>query len=95
MRRSKNEKGLFVSWLVNLAWHCCRRIIKFNCLKRGGVNMIKKICGVLFVVGVFLILGIIGGVDNGEPLSNMWWCVPVMFVMWVLAKVGKLFDEVR
>jgi hypothetical protein len=56
--------------------------------------MKRKICGALFVIGLFLIWGIIGGVDNGEPLSNVLWMLPIALVMWVSAKVGRLFKEV-
>lgn len=54
--------------------------------------MKKVICGTLFAIGVISIYGIIGGTECGEPLSNMMWCIPIMFVMWVLARVGRLFD---
>jgi hypothetical protein len=43
--------------------------------------MKNKIFGFLFVVSLFLIVGIIGGVDNGEPLSNMLWCIPLTIIM--------------
>lgn len=54
--------------------------------------MKKKICGALFVIGLILVIGIVGGTECGEPLSNLLWCIPIMFVMWVLARVGRLFD---
>ena len=55
--------------------------------------MKRKFFGLLFVIGLFLIWGIIGGVDNGEPLSNMLWMLPIALVMWVSARVGRLFEE--
>lgn len=54
--------------------------------------MKKIICGVLFLIGVLSICGIVGGTECGEPLSNMPWCLPIMFVMWVVARIGKLLD---
>ena len=50
------------------------------------------ICRVIFLIGICLIFGIIGGIDNGEPLSNIWWSIPIVLVMWVSAKVGKILD---
>ena len=54
--------------------------------------MKKKICGFLFIVGMVLILGLVGGIEHGEPLSNGFWCFPIMFVMWVISRVGRLFE---
>ncbi len=53
--------------------------------------MKKIICGVLFGVGVLSIFGIIGGTECGAPLSNVFWCFPIMLVMWVLVRIGRLF----
>lgn len=50
------------------------------------------ICRILFFIGFCSILGIIGGIDNGEPLTNIWWVVPIVLVMWVSNKVGKIFS---
>ena len=54
--------------------------------------MKRRICKVLCVLGLILIVGIIGGTECGEPLSNVLWCFPIMFVIWVLARVGGLFE---
>ncbi len=54
--------------------------------------MKRRICKVLFVIGLILIIGIVGGVECGEPFSNAFWCFPIMFVMWVVAKAGRLFE---
>lgn len=56
--------------------------------------MKKKICGLIFIIGFALLIGIIGGVDMGEPLRNTIWCFPIMLVMWTVGEVGGLFDEV-
>ena len=51
------------------------------------------ICKVLFVLGFILILGLVGGIENGEPLVNALWCIPIMFVMLLVAKDSKIFEE--
>lgn len=43
--------------------------------------MKEKVSRWLLVIGAFLILGIVGGIDNGEPISNLLWCIPIMLVM--------------
>lgn len=53
--------------------------------------MKKKICKIIFASGAFLIWGIAGGIDCGEPLSNAWWCIPIIIAMLVSVIVGKLF----
>lgn len=52
--------------------------------------MKKTICGVLLVIGMLLIVGIAGGVDHGEPITNGLWCFPVLGAMWLLIKIGGL-----
>jgi hypothetical protein len=59
-----------------------------------GLAIKKKICGALFTIGLFVIFGIIGGVDCGRPLTNLFWCLPIMFAMWVFALFGRIFEEV-
>ena len=54
--------------------------------------MKRKICGVLFAIGFLFIVGVIGGVDRGEPLSNAWMIIPTALMMWVSAKQGNLFE---
>ena len=56
--------------------------------------MKKKICGVILALSLFLVIGIVGGVDQGEPLSNAIWCFPVLVVAWASAKIGGFFEEV-
>lgn len=55
--------------------------------------MKRRICKVLFVLGWILIIGIVGGVDCGEPLTNALWCFPIMAAICVVGKIGGLFDE--
>jgi hypothetical protein len=51
--------------------------------------MKKKICGVVFVISFFLLVGIVGGVDCGEPVTNMFWCIPCLGAMWLSAIHGN------
>ena len=55
--------------------------------------MKKKICGVLVVIGLFLILGIVGGCDIGQPVINGLWCFPILGAMFMLVKIGRLDEE--
>ena len=54
--------------------------------------MKRKIFGALFVISLVLIISIIGGTQNGEPLSSMWWCVPLFIVLWVSGKISQIFE---
>ena len=51
--------------------------------------MKKKICGAVFGISLFLIIGLVGGVECGEPLSNLFWCLPLGLAMWVSAVIGE------
>ena len=54
--------------------------------------MKKKICGFVFVISFFLLIGIVGGVDCGEPVSNMFWCIPCLGAMWGSAIIGNDYE---
>lgn len=54
--------------------------------------MKQKICTVLFVLSVVLFLGIVGGVENGEPLTNLLWCIPIGVFGWICAVLGGITD---
>ena len=43
--------------------------------------MKNKIFGFLFGISLFLIIGIVGGIDNGQSLSNMLWGIPLTAIM--------------
>lgn len=47
-----------------------------------------KICGIIFVACMVLCFGIVGAIDNGAAVSNVLWCAPAVFVMWVSGRVG-------
>ena len=40
--------------------------------------MKEIICSIIISVCLFLVIGIIGGVENGAPLSNLLWCFPLL-----------------
>ena len=52
--------------------------------------MKQKISFAVFVLSLILNIGIIGGVECGEPLSNLWWCVPLFLVTAVSAVAIEL-----
>lgn len=54
--------------------------------------MKKFICRILFILGICTILGIFGGIDNGYSITNLLWIIPIILVMWVSTRVGKLWD---
>lgn len=41
------------------------------------VKIIKNILRAISVLSFVLMIGVIGGVDNGEPLTNMLWTIPL------------------
>ena len=51
--------------------------------------MKKKICAAVFGISLFLIIGLVGGVECGEPLSNLFWCLPLGVAMLVSAVIGE------
>jgi hypothetical protein len=57
--------------------------------EKGVKIMKKKICAAVFGISLFLIIGLVGGVECGEPLSNLLWCLPLGVAMCVSAVVGR------
>ena len=55
--------------------------------------MKQKFFTVLSVLCVVLMIGIVGGVECGEPVSNLFWCIPSMFFAWVFAVLGGLTEH--
>ena len=51
--------------------------------------MKKIICGWVMAICLFLIIGIIGGVDCGEPITNMYWCVPLFTTLVISGYIGE------
>ena len=40
--------------------------------------MKQTICIIIIFVCLFLVIGIVGGIENGQPLSNALWCLPLL-----------------
>lgn len=57
----------------------CYNIITKEKKKAGRIEM-KKVCVFIWVVCLILIVGLIGGVENGQPLENLLWCIPLSAV---------------
>ena len=51
--------------------------------------MKQKFFIVMSVLCIVLMIGIVGGVENGEPLSNMFWCIPLCVLAYVFALMGE------
>lgn len=61
---------------------------------KGTEQMMKqKFFTVLSVLCVVLMIGIVGGVECGEPVSNLLWCIPTMLLAWVFAVFGGLTEN--
>ena len=56
---------------------------------KGKRNMKKTICAWVFGICLFLIIGIFGGVECGQPLSNLFWCLPLALTAVVSAVIGE------
>ena len=50
----------------------------------------KTLFGILTAVGFIIFVGIVGGIDCGEPLSNAWWLIPVGIGTFGCAVLGGL-----
>ncbi len=48
----------------------------------------KSICRIISVVSALLMLGLAGGVSNGEPIMNLVWCAPLLLLAYVTARIG-------
>lgn len=51
--------------------------------------MKQKICAFVFGTSLLLIIGIVGGIDCGEPLTNMLWTIPLGLAMVISGIVGR------
>lgn len=52
----------------------------------------KKISMLAMVISLIAMIGIVGGVEHGEPLINMLWCIPCLASVCIFAKLGGLVD---
>lgn len=55
--------------------------------------MRKNICFWTVFVCLVFVIGIVGGIDNGEPLANGLWCLPLFGIMAAAIRVGKLWSD--
>lgn len=52
----------------------------------------KAISGAIFGICLFLIIGIVGGIDCGQPLSNLWMCLPLTLIMLISGGIYMLLN---
>lgn len=52
----------------------------------------KVISGAIFGICLFLIIGIAGGIDCGQPLSNLWMCLPLALIMLISGGIYTLLN---
>ena len=60
--------------------------------QKEGFYEMKKISILAVIVSLTAMIGIVGGVENGEPLINMLWCIPCLASVCIFAKLGGLVD---
>lgn len=48
-------------------------------------KVLAGICGICLVLTV----GVVGGVENGQPLTNLLWCIPLMAVSLVTGFLAR------
>lgn len=54
---------------------------------------IVRISGAVLFIGFLAVFGIVGGIENGEPLKNALLCGPVLAVVLVAARIINRFFE--
>ena len=51
--------------------------------------IIRKIVGIVALLSFLFVLGVVGGIEHGEPLINMLYTIPALFAMffcsWLLS----------
>lgn len=50
--------------------------------------MKEKVCVIAFVLSAFIALGIVSGIECGQPSKNVWACLIPFAVMYVSYKIG-------
>lgn len=50
--------------------------------------MKRKICGIVFAICMVLVFGVMGKIECGEPMCNIWWCIPLLATMWASGRIG-------
>lgn len=56
--------------------------------------MRQKICAIIFAVCFFIALGIVGGIEQGEPLENSIWALLALLVGGICIKIARFEEEV-
>lgn len=54
--------------------------------------MKKFVCGAICMICFVLSIGILGGIECGEPLSNAWMLIPIGGVCFVSGGLFSLMD---
>lgn len=49
--------------------------------------MIKKICSALVIVCTVMSFGIIGGIECGAPITNAYWLIPTLLLLFAAIKI--------
>lgn len=49
----------------------------------------QVLCWIVCGIGLVLTIGIVGGVENGQALTNLWWCIPLMLTSLVAGFVAR------
>lgn len=52
----------------------------------------KLICGCTSFLSLFIVIGIIGGVEQGQPIANMFWCIPLLAIMCLSGYLAGIFN---
>ena len=50
--------------------------------------MKEKFCLIVFVLSAFFMFGVIGGIERGQSLKNIWACLVLLAIMYVSYKIG-------
>lgn len=48
----------------------------------------KVVC-IIGALAFFLLVGIVGAVERGAALANLWWAVPCVLVIWACIRIGE------
>ena len=54
--------------------------------------MKNTVCGCVLAISLFLVLGIVGGIEQGQSVANMLWCIPLFIVMWASGRIGGFIN---
>ena len=49
----------------------------------------NKVCWIVCISCMALTIGLVVGVENGQPLANLVWCIPLMAVSLVTGFIAR------